>query len=203
MTTDLFQRIDTALEEIGHGWTSPDQAHKLAEAILTGLPAISVEIGVYAGKGLIAMALAHKEIRLGKVIGIDPWSATASSQEQLDPEHHKFWSNLDHEQIYRLCMANIEKFGVQDYVEIIRAPSDEVMPPERIGVLRIDGNHGPQADRDVRRFCPKVTVGGILHLDDLYWKGGASESGSDRWLEANGWAEIGLIDTGAIFRRML
>lgn len=200
--TSIFKNIDIALEEIQHGWTSPKQGRQIAEAIIAIQPDLSVEIGVFAGKGIICMGLAHAYIKKGHVIGIDAWSAQASIEGQAESDHKNWWAMLDHESIYQMCVANIKKYGLKNIVTLIRKCSDEVAPPSNIGFLRIDGNHGPTAIRDIKRFCPNVIPDGILHLDDLNWKNGAREHGAQNYLNDNGWREIGCIDTGLIYQRL-
>jgi len=197
----LFKDIDTALEEIADGWTSPKQGHQIAEAIIKLQPELSIEVGVFAGKGIICMGMAHAYIRKGHVIGIDPWSSGASIEGQVDPVHKNWWANLNHESIYEKCVANVTKYGLDRIVTLIRKKSDEVVPAAGIGFLRLDGNHGKTAMRDVKRFCPNVIPGGILHLDDADWADGARANGSDAWLQNNGWKEIDRIDTGAVYEK--
>lgn len=203
MTKTLSKDIDRAIAEIHLGWTCKEQAVKMADYILKKRPLVSIEIGVAAGRGLVCLGLAYKTLGYGKVTGIDPWSVTASLEgEPFDSEQRKWWAAQDHEAIYLDCQANIDKFGVRDYVNIVRKWSDDVTPLAEIGFLRIDGNHGPAAYRDVTRFTPNVVVGGILHLDDVNWRGGASECGALEFLEQTGWREIDRIETGIVFERV-
>lgn len=199
---NLFTRVEQALTDIGHGWTDVEQAHTMASAVMALRPDVSVEIGVYAGKGLITLGLAHLEVGRGMVYGIDPYSPDASSEGQLNPEDKKFWSTLNHDEIYNMCEANINRFGVRSCVRLIRKKSDEFEPPDRIGVLRIDGNHGETVLRDVERYSPKVLPHGLLFLDDLSWTGGAVLRAAAR-LKTSGWREIFRLGDGAVFRRLV
>lgn len=199
--TSLFKDIEIALEEIGDGWCSPKQGHQIAEAIVRLQPELSIELGAFAGKGVVCMGLAHAYIRKGHVIAIDPWSSGASIEGQSDPVHKKWWADLNHESIYEKCVANVKKYGLEKIVTLIRKKSDEVEPPIA-QIIRIDGNHGQQSLRDVMRFCPKISVGGILHLDDVDWKMGPRENGAMTWLAAHGWIEIDETDTGMVYERM-
>lgn len=199
---DLFLQIDEALKTIGAGCTCPDQAHKMAEAVLEVKPQCSVEIGVYCGKGLVTLGLAHRVIGYGKAIGIDPWDRAASLDGVTDHNEIQCWTHEDHEANYQRTQANIDKHNVREFVEIIRKRSDDTDPPENIGFLRIDGNHCATAFRDLTRFCPNVILGGILHLDDLNWKGGVSEHGALKYLSENGWTEIYEIETGRAYRKI-
>lgn len=197
----LFSKIDRALAHVADGWTTPEQAHSMASWIVENRPAVSVEIGVFAGKGLVCMALAHRHIQTGKVIGIDPWETEASVEGQTK-ENKTWWGSLDHESIYQKCLASVKKFDCGDYVQIVRERSQKCAVPENIGLLRIDGNHGPASLVDVKRFAPNVVVGGVLYLDDSTWPNGPLENGADEWLFDHGWEKIGDVETTLIFKRI-
>jgi predicted O-methyltransferase YrrM len=196
----LFAHIAESIERNPNGWTSIEKASAISAAILTLRPEFSVEIGVYAGKGLIPMALTHQALNSGKVIGIDPWSPVESAAGQVHPADVKWWSQLDHEVVYNACLATIEQYKLNDFVQIQRTTSDKAELPPEIGVLRIDGNHGEQAMKDVQRYCPKVNRGGILFLDDLNWSGGAVGMAA-RWLDQNGWRRLYALEDGLVFQR--
>lgn len=173
----------------------------LASAIVSLRPEVSVEIGVYAGKGIISMGLAHRYTGHGKVIGIDPYSADASIEGQFNDGDKQFWEKLDHEMIYNICQQSIRGFDVKDQIEIIRKRSDEVDPPSNIGVIRIDGNHGDAVLSDVERYAPNVTAGGLLFLDDIGWTGGSVERAA-RVLSGSGWKELYKLEDGAVFQKL-
>lgn len=196
----LLRSIDTALEAIGHGWTTNQQAHAMAASILAIRPMISVEIGVYAGKGLVSMALAHKTAGRGKVIGIDPYSQDASASGQLNPADKDFWQGLDHESIFNMATSNLERFGVKEFATIIRSKSCDAPTPTNIGVLRIDGNHGEVVLSDVAQYCPNVVPGGFLFLDDENWTGGAVLRAAGT-LRQQGWKEIYRVDQTIVFQK--
>lgn len=198
---DLFNRITKAVEEIPHGWTSVPKAHTMAAVILALRPDVTVEIGVYAGKGIVAMGLAHKEIGKGIVIGIDPYSPTESSRGQVNPADMQFWGQLDHEMIYKMAQENIFKNGIQNSVRLERSTSDSYTPPSNIGMVRVDGNHGEQVLKDIERYCPNVNVGGVLFLDDIGWAGGSVQRASGRLL-TSGWKLLYHIDDGVALQRV-
>jgi hypothetical protein len=199
---NLFEQIDEALKKISHGWTSHEKAQAMASCILALRPLVSVEIGVYAGKGLISMGLAHKHLHRGTVMGIDPYSALVSAEGQIKPIDKEWWGKLDHEAIYKVAKESIEQLDLEKYVQLIRKKSDDVTPPKNIGVLRIDGNHGEQAIRDVKRFCPFVISGGFLFLDDLDWPGGSVNSASKELSESEQWRELYSLDDGKVYQKL-
>lgn len=198
---NLLQEIQEANESNHHGWTTIEQAVSMACAIVSTRPQVSVEIGVYAGKGIVPMAMAHRFIGSGKVIGIDPWDPVASVEGQVHDNDKTWWSALDHEDIYRTCMSEIGKYGLSGWSEIIRKRSNDVEVPGGIGLIRIDGNHGEQAFVDAQRFCPSVNPGGFLFLDDMGWSGGSVSKASE-WLMSNGWIHIYNIGDTGVFQRV-
>jgi hypothetical protein len=200
----LFSEIKSAMNGNPHGWTSPEKACTLAATIVALRPALSMEIGVYAGKGVVAMGMAHKFIAEGHVIGIDPWAGAESVKGQLKPEDANWWKGIDHESIYNLCVQEILKHNLWKWVNLVRTTSDAypMYPaPKGLGVLRIDGNHGEQALKDTQRFAPAVVPGGVLFLDDLNWEGGAVKRASE-WLHHNGWKELYPCEDGLVFQRV-
>lgn len=178
--TTLFNQITEALTTIAHGWTSPHKACTMASAIIALRPKFSVEIGVYAGKGLVSLGLAHKAIGSGMAIGVDPYSQSASADGQVKKEDKDFWSKLNHDAVFKMANENLFKFAVQNSARIERKRSDEFEPPDGVGVIRVDGNHGDEVLKDVERYAPFVARGGIVFMDDLNWSGGSVQAAFER-----------------------
>ena len=190
---NLFQQVVASINGNPHGWTTPEKGCIMAATIVALRPRFSIEIGVYAGKGLVAMGLAHKAIGHGMTIGVDPYSATASVEGQVKAEDKDFWGKLDHEAVFKLAQQNIFTHAVQNTCKIERCRSDKFDPPDGVGVLRIDGNHSEMALKDALRFSPFVVRGGILFLDDFDWSGGGVEKAFNALLSA-GWKKIYELD---------
>lgn len=199
--SNLFDELETVIDQIRHGWTTIEKAQALAASVVMLRPHVSVEIGVYSGKGLISLALAHRSVGIGHVIGIDPYMASASIEGQTNEADKEWWGKLDHEMIYNMCVQSISQFKVQNVVKLIRKRSDEVDPPHGIGVLRIDGNHGEAVIGDIERYCPNVVPGGILFLDDIGWSGGSVNRAVEELVQ-DGWKELYKLDDGAVFQRV-
>lgn len=197
---ELFNDIIASNESNPYGWTTVTQACALATSIVALRPEVSVEIGVFGGKGLIPMGMAHRSVGCGLAIGIDPWSAQCSIEGQVHNTDVEWWGSVDHEKVYEICLDEIKKYKLQDWVKIIRAESDATDPPENIGVLRIDGNHGDPAYRDASRFCPNVVPGGIVFLDDVGWSGG-SVAKAKSWMINNGYRLLYPLEDGEVFQK--
>jgi len=171
--TSLFHQVVDSINGNPHGWTTPEKGCIMAACIVALRPKFSVEIGVYAGKGLAVMGLAHKAIGFGMAVGIDPYSATASVEGQVKEADQKFWSELNHDAVFELAKEQIRKHSIQNTCKIERCRSDQFDPPDGIGFCRCDGNHGAMVLSDIRRYAPFIVRGGIFMLDDKQWEGGA------------------------------
>lgn len=164
------------------GWCSQQKASTLALLVFAARPKLSVEIGVFGGKGIIPVAIAHRQLGTGKAIGIDPWRAVESVAGQNDADS-KWWSDQSmHDKIFEGFMSARSQFGLNSCLDVYRCPSNDFDPEDGIGILIIDGNHGPQAVTDVERFAPHVSHGGFVVMDDLDWSGGAVREAEKRLL---------------------
>lgn len=199
---NLFTDIETTLTAIEHGWTSIPKAQCLAAMVTAIRPEVSIEIGVFAGKGLAALALAHKSIGHGIAIGVDPYSVDASVAGQVNPADAGWWTQLDHESIYKEAIGAIERFQLQPYCRLARSRSQDFDIPDNIGVLRIDGNHGEQALNDVERYCPKVVRGGFVMLDDIGWAGNAVSRAAVALGSNPEWRKLYDLEDAAVFQRL-
>ena len=194
---ELLAEIERVLPD-GGAWCKPDKAHTLASIIVGLRPQLVVEIGVWMGGSLIPMLLALGHVRQGRAIAIDPWAKGASVVGQ-DGENAQWWGAVDHEAAYRKFLARLELHELTSLCTVRRVPADQCEPDE-CQLLHIDGNHGPQAVRDVERFAPHVTPGGILVLDDLDWAGGHVSQARTRAGEL-GFIELYPLGTGIVMQR--
>lgn len=168
MTPEKY--IAEVLPKLG-GWCTAEKASRLSRIVTESQCSIYLEIGVFAGRSLLAAALslpAH-----GIAIGIDPWKRD-DSIKGFDDANKDWWGKIDHDQIYDECRANIVKVGVADKCHLIRSNSSEALSlVQRLpfyAVLHIDGNHSEQASCfDVCSYVPRVLSGGTILLDDCDW----------------------------------
>lgn len=178
LITDYIHNVLPHME----GWCTPAKAEALALAVLDHKPEVIVEIGVFAGRSLIALALAAHVTDKGRIIGIDPWDKDASIQgfAPADP-NHKWWRNdVNHDFIYGQCVTFMKQLGVSGRVTLCRGTSEHSLPGFHtcqellgrpfIGFLHIDGNHSEMISCfDVEAYVPLVEPGGIVVFDDVNW----------------------------------
>lgn len=181
------------------GWTSPEQAIAMVSAVVALRPALSVEIGVYAGRGLLCLALAHQSIGYGVAVGIDAYDHSAATAGQAE-KHREFWGRVNLAEVRRKCERSIAGVTSAGFCRLECVASSLAVIEGPIGVLRIDGNHGEQAVADVRRFAPQVQPGGLLFLDDIGWIGGAVSRAAE-CLTETGWRRLYNIGQTAVLQR--
>lgn len=196
---DLFQQIEIVIPKIGN-WCTVEKAHSLAAIVIALRPETTVEIGVFSGSSLFSMAMAHKHIGIGKVIGVDPWDAKASI-EGMEPPNVDWWSKVDHEAVFQTFMQNRSQLGLSEIVRVVRMKSDDYTPPDSIDLFHCDGNHSDQAVKDVKRYATKVRVGGICVMDDINWSGGGVARAVEK-LKDFGFKELYPLGSGAVYQRV-
>jgi predicted O-methyltransferase YrrM len=172
----------------------------LACMVVAMQPSVIVEIGVFGGASLVPMAMALRETGKGIIIGIDPWEPAASVDGQTGLDAG-WWAKLDHAAILRDFMAAVNTIGVGNFIRVERKRSDDVAPPASIDIFHCDGNHGPQAIRDVQRFAPNIRPGGLCVMDDLNWAGGAVRL-AEQELFGLGFIMLYQLGTGAVYQKV-
>lgn len=169
-------------------------------AVLTIRPELCVQIGVFGGSSLLPVALALNYLGAGQILGIDPWDPEESAKGQTGA-NLKWWSELNHSVIEKGFRDAILAEGVSNQIVVLKQTSDAATPPPRIDFLNVDGNHGDQAFRDIKRYGSKVRIGGMMYVDDITWEGGAVGRGIE-WLFKKGFVELYKRDTGMMLQRM-
>lgn len=203
MNTTFLKRLEEMLPTM-HGWCSLEKAVTLAVYVESLQPDVVVEVGVWGGRSLIPMIMAAPSKT--EFHAIDPWSAPASVEGQVKPDDKEWWGAIDHELVYAdfnrrvLELVNERRLDGRKII-VHRMKSDDVTPPPRISIFHCDGNHGPNALNDTRRFGANVTVGGVAVLDDLNWSGGFVNAAAD-WLIENGFVQLHHLGTGAVYMKM-
>ena len=135
---------------------------------------ITVEFGVFGGRSLIPMAIAHKQNNKGTVIGIDPWEREASidSYDTQDP-NYKWWFALDHNAIFKSFTDSLHEYQINNIVQYHRLKSKDVLhifQDSSIDILHQDGNHSEYiSSQEVELFYNKIKPKGLWIMDDCDW----------------------------------
>jgi predicted O-methyltransferase YrrM len=193
-----------AIEEMNPkmlGWCSIAKAQAFFCSVIALRPEISVEIGVFGGRSLIPLAMAHKEIGRGIVWAIEPWDKGAAIEAQTTDADRKWWAEQDMEAVYQDFIKHVEATGTGSFIRVIRLTSDAVEPPAKIDFLHVDGAHSDQAIKDVKRFGPRVRTGGICAMDDIYWFGGGVTRAAAE-LKILGFRTLYTVDTTEVLQKI-
>ena len=198
----LYEKLDRIYQR-NWGWCSLHRMGWMIDIIYEfyekgKIPTI-VEIGSYCGKGTLALAVACKVQKVGKVIAIDPLSNVEATRGYTDKDL-EFWLNIDFKQVEDTFKTTLEQSGTTDYVEFIRKPSNEYEPPEEIDFLIIDGQHTEQVLDDIDNYASRVSNGGILYVDDLKW---IEKYNPEAKLYEMGFELFHYVDKGGCYKRTI
>lgn len=154
------------------GWCTVKKGLRMAE-LATGANLV-VELGVFGGRGLIAMAAALRDQGFGQAHGIDPYTADAALEGINSAANDEWWSALDLGEIARTAQLAIERTGLVPWARIIWERSQDVVgryDDGSIDVLHQDSNHSEEVTcAEVALWSPKMRPGGYWIFDDTNWE---------------------------------
>jgi hypothetical protein len=172
VTRELRARVEACITPLP-GWTTPEKGLRLAELIVQTGPDLSVELGVFGGRGTLSMAIGHQAIGKGEVAAVDPWDVAASLDGGNAPENDEWWGKIDHEAIYRGFLDALVRCGLTRQCRVVRQRSDaavRLFADGTVAVLHQDGNHSEQiSTAEVELWAPKLSRGGYWVADDTDW----------------------------------
>jgi hypothetical protein len=172
LRASLRARIEACIVSL-HGWTTVDKGLRLAELVVTAQAGVSVELGVFGGRGTISMAIGHEALGRGCVVGVDPWEAAASLEGVNAPENDEWWGRIDHEAIYQSFLKALADSRLESFCRVLRQRSHVAageFADGSISVLHQDSNHSEQvSSAEVDLWTPKLRAGGYWVADDTDW----------------------------------
>jgi hypothetical protein len=197
--TDMYRKYDQKYD--GWGWCSLNKAGCFIDYIndicSRKESPICIEIGVYGGKSILPVALELKRHDKGIVYGIDPWENEAAS-EGYTGDDLQFWSTIDLNLYYNICLETINENDLNDVVSILRMKSNDAPEFDNIDFLYIDGQHTEQALLDAEKYASKIALDGYCIVDDVSW--GAVEK-VPSYLKRIGFEQIHTVDNAIVFKR--
>jgi hypothetical protein len=184
------------------GWCDIPKAITLSNLVVASGANTIVEIGVFGGRSAIAMMHGCRANGHGTVHCVDPWSAQASLEGQVQDVDREWWGKLNHDDIYNAFINAVSSFGVKPHCRVHRMKSEHFqISGQNIDIVHVDGNHGPDALKDTIKYASLVKSGGYVVLDDLNWSGGHVVQ-SAKWLLENGFIEMHPLGSGALFYKL-
>lgn len=157
------------------GWCSHSKAQRLFELVCRERPVRSIELGVFGGRSMLPMALAHWHLNLGTVVGVDPWTNAAALEGTNSPENDKWWGEVQIENCRLLALGMLERVVPLPYWTISRRTSaehasDPMNNPIKYGVLHQDSNHSEEIScAELAAYRPLVQPGALWIMDDVQW----------------------------------
>jgi len=157
------------------GWCTKEKSEILYNLIIESKSILTVEIGVYGGRSLIPMALAHKKNKIGKIIGIDAWDSSASVENyDITDENYNWWLELDHWSILCDFVKSLYEYDVKSVTDYYISKSLELVnffDEYSVDILHQDGNHSELITlKEVELYSPKIKVGGYWIMNDTNWE---------------------------------
>jgi predicted O-methyltransferase YrrM len=171
-----LQLIDTTIDQrfpSMHGWMSPEKGKRIARLVSEKTDPLCVELGVFGGRGVFAMALAVKYLlKTGaRVHGIDPFTASAALEGVNTRENEEWWSKLDYQAILKSARSHIDALGLS--VDLILKRSQDVVGDYAAGSIDIihqDSNHSEEVTcAEVAQWTPKMKPRAYWVFDDVDW----------------------------------
>lgn len=151
------------------GWCQQHKAERLYDLIIEHKPKTIVEIGVYGGRSLVAMAEAA-QITNSTVIGVDPYSELEIVQHNLDGSKINF-TPPDLKMIMKEANEAISPYRDVTILEMTSGQAFECFPYHEINFLHLDGNHSSYAVlADLNMWSRKLAPNAIIIMDDINWE---------------------------------
>jgi predicted O-methyltransferase YrrM len=182
-----FDEAWAAVDEL-EGWMSVGQARVLFDAA-RGLETGSiVEIGSHRGRSTILLALAAGAGV--SIVAVDPFD---------DPRWGGGAESLD---IFR---ENLQRAGVEDRVQIVRATSEEAARSwdgGDVSLVYIDGAHDrPSVLSDIDGWSSRLAEDGLLFVHDAFSSTGVTVAVLQRFLGRRGFSYLGAQRSLVMFRK--
>jgi len=175
-----------------------------------------VEIGSWWGKSAFILTALSDIYKIGKVLCIDPW--TNLDLLQNDKKNLVDKIEVDANFAFEIFNINLLLYAGK-LINYIRKPSNlalqvytnkkEISTPEfgstkykgTISILHIDGNHSyDNAIQDIRNWCPLVSPGGWIIIDDYTWPyGDGPKKAADEYFNNSEMISTGFVMGGALF----
>jgi predicted O-methyltransferase YrrM len=169
---DLDTRIDAILPDLV-GWCTPEKGKRIARLVRDANTRLCVELGVFGGRSLVALALGVAQNGFGHVHGIDPFTKSAAVEGTNAKHDDAWWAEIDYEDVRRQAIHVVETNGLAPYVTFVREKSMDVVDRYENGsidVLHQDSNHSAEVSTaEVLAWMPKLRLGAFWIFDDIDW----------------------------------
>lgn len=157
-----------------HGWCLPDKMQRLYDLVILSDAKTTVELGVFGGRSLFPMAMAHKDKGTGYARGFDSYSHEDCVEGSNDPENNSWWKSLDLDSIYKETLEWMNNNGLEPWCRIERMNTKDAhkhFENNSIDILHQDSNHSSEVIlEELKLWIAKLKVDGYWINDDANWK---------------------------------
>lgn len=157
------------------GWCSHEKATQLFQAVERTKPKICVEIGVFGGRSVVAIAMGLKKQGSGIIFGIDPWNIDACLEGSNTETNNNWWENVPWEGIIGSYFDKIQEFDLLPYVSHLAKHDKDCLgyfSDGSIDLIHFDSNHSEEVScRTVKDWWGKIRKGATIIMDDIDWEG--------------------------------
>lgn len=202
---DLVDRLIDHTFPTLHGWCTPEKAKRMARLVVdAGAGAQCVELGVFGGRGVIAMGLAVQHVwnGVGRVDGIDPFTKDAALEGTNGKANQDWWAALDYETILKSARDGLGKLGLNDVVRLVLARSQDVVgdyDDKSLSILHQDSNHSEEVScYEVDTWTPKMKSRGFWVFDDTNWD--STKQAQENLITLHGFTKLEQHESWAVFR---
>ncbi|WP_398471780.1 class I SAM-dependent methyltransferase [Tardiphaga sp.] len=167
------------------GWCSERKALLLSDLVLQNDVERALEIGVFAGRSAVPVAMTMRYLKRGQLLAVEAWSNLVATAYPIDDEHDNWWAEVDLAAIKREYFKSITKYDLTRHVSTLELSSDEAfaaLSTSSFDLIHIDGGHSEQqAIADVQQWTSTLNKRGLAVVDDIFWP---SMKPARAWLHA-------------------
>jgi hypothetical protein len=194
-TTELIRRVQP------YTMTSPERIAALRTAVVYvikhDIPGDIVECGVWKGGGMMAVAITLKDLgarrRLHLFDTFEGMTAPTASDRNISGElasvvmaaKQGVWARSPLDEVQGAMRSTGYDEALITYV---KGPVEDSLPnhaPPSIALLRLDTDWYESTKHELRHLFPRLSVGGVLIIDDYgHWEG--AKKAVDEYISENG-----------------
>ena len=162
------------------GWCSEEKMKRLFALVLQtaeefkGQSILSVELGVFGGRSLLPMALAHQQLQSGYAVGIDAWDNVVPLEGTNTQINNDWWAKVPIKDVYNGFIESARVLGTGDYCRHLIGKTEDFInqfEENSITLLHQDSSHNIETiTRELQLYSPKMRTGGYWVVDDTDWE---------------------------------
>lgn len=162
------------------GWCTFEKAmrlYQLAFDAITEIPHpyhVSLELGVFGGRSLFPIALAHKHAMRGCAIGIDTWDNVAPLSDENNKANNEWWATVPIGEVREQCYRDRDHFKLMDRCRLFTVrttdPDMVFLVQGKLILIHQDSSHNFSTIKaELDAWASHLAPGGYWVTDDNDW----------------------------------